>query len=117
MSDKVDVATFAMTAPVNEVVTNLGSIPAGNTSRTMAASGFLCGKAVVLAPGNHAVVCLTANDQTAVAGIPYMDNVNNGQVAFCVPVYNGQTIYFRASTSNAQFEGVRLLKSHLELGA
>lgn len=114
-SDKVDWTTFTMLAPVNEAITSFGTIPAGNTSYTMAGSGFLCGKAIILASGTHAVVCLAANDDTAIAGIPYMDSSNNAQVAFCIPVYAGQVIYFRASASNARFEEVRLLKSNLSL--
>ena len=108
---KMNYAQINHPAPTTTVITNYGTI-SSQTSKTMAQSGFLVGKAVCLQSNTHAHLTLTNDDNACIlAGIPFEDNSNNSQVGFCVPVYKGQTIYFRLG-SNAQFEQVRLVASH-----
>ena len=110
-STKIDFTTINMSAPTTTVITNYGNITA-QTSKTMTKSGFLVGKAVCLQSNTHAHITL-ANDDAAniLAGIPFEIGSDNFQIGFCIPVYKGQTIYFRLG-SNAQFEHVRLVASH-----
>lgn len=111
MSLKIDFTTINMSAPTTTVITNYGNITA-QTSKTMAKSGFLVGKAVCLQSGTHAHITL-ANDDDAniLGGIPFEVESSNFQIGFCIPVYKNQTIYFRLGV-NAQFEHVRLVASH-----
>jgi len=110
-SEKIDFTTINMSAPTTTVITNYGTI-SSQGSRVMAQSGFLVGKAVCLQSDTHAHLTLANDDDTDIlAGIPFEIGSSNFQIGFCVPVYKGQTIYFRLG-SNAQFEHVRLVASH-----
>ena len=110
-SEKVDWTTIKHTAPTSTVITTYGTI-SSQTSKTMSQSGFLVGKAVTLNSNAHAHISLSNDDDGAiVGGIPFTLYDNNFQVGFCVPVYKGQTVYFRLG-GNAQFEHVKLVASH-----
>lgn len=108
---KMNYAQINHPAPTTTVITNYGTI-SSQGSRVMAQSGFLVGKAVCLQSDTHAHLTLADNDDTDIlAGIPFELGSSNFQIGFCIPVYKGQTIYFRLG-SNAQFEHVRLVASH-----
>ena len=110
-SAKIDWTTIRHPALTTTVITDYGTISTQG-SRTMAQSGFLIGKAVTFASDTHAMVTLSADDDSyIVGGIPFTLYNDNTQIAFCIPVYKGQTIYFRKNGS-AQFEKVKLVASH-----
>lgn len=108
---KMNYAQINHPAPTTTVITNYGTI-SSQGSRVMAQSGFLVGKAVCLRSDTHAHLTLSNDDDAGIlAGIPFELGSENFQIGFCIPVYKGQTIYFRLG-SNAQFEHVRLVASH-----
>ena len=103
-------------APIATDTTAYGTI-SSSTSKTLAHSGFLTGKAVVGASGSYAYVATKNSADYAVGGIPYYEGGQNNpniQVVFCVPVYKGQTIYLNCS-ANGQFENVKLVKSNFDI--
>lgn len=114
-SDKIDWTTFKHPAPTTTILENIGSITSSR-SYTAPSNGFLIGKGVSWANGGKAGVFLTNSDNYVVGGIPYTEYTGNNQVAFCVPVYKGQTVYFRVSGGNSRLEQVQLVASHSEAG-
>lgn len=97
------------------VVTNYGTISA-STSKVMASSGYIIGKALVSADDKSCYVSLTNDSTFAIGGIPYAyGSVTNLQIAFCIPVFKGQTIYFICSASDAHFEEVKLIKNNFDV--
>lgn len=114
-SDKVDWTTFKHPAPTATILETIGTITS-TRSYTAPSNGFLIGKGVSWANGGKAGVFLTNSDNYMVGGIPYTEYAGNNQVAFCVPVYKGQTVYFRVSGGSSRLEEVRLVASHSEAG-
>ena len=114
-ASKVDWSTIKCSAPIPTVLENIGTVTS-NRSYTAPANGFLLGKGVVLASGGKAGVFLTNSDTYCIGGIPYSDYSGNIQVAFCVPVYKGQTVYLRISGGSSRFEEVKFVASHSEAG-
>ena len=110
-------ATFKHPAPTATILEDIGTIKS-TRSYTAPSNGFLIGKGVSLASQGRAFVSLVNSQDYCIGGIPYNDypgNNQNSQVAFCIPVYKGQTVYFIVS-GNAQLEQVRLVASHSEAG-
>lgn len=102
-------------APINTSIMDYGAISA-TTTKAMPASGFLIGKAVVSASDKSCYISLTNDSTYALGGIPYAyGTITNLQVAFCVPVHKGQTIYFNCSPSDAHFEAVKLVQSNFSI--
>lgn len=114
-SAKVDWSTIKCSAPIPTVIKNIGTVTS-NRSYTASANGFLIGKGVALASGGKAGVFLTDSDIYCIGGVPYTDYSGNTQVAFCVPVYKGQTVYFKMSGGSSRLEEVKLVASHSEAG-
>lgn len=114
-SDKVDWSTIKHSAPTGTALEVTGAV-SSSRSYTATASGFLIGKGVTLTSGGKAGVFLTDSDDFCVGGITYTDYSGNIQVAFCIPVYKGQTVYFRISGGSSRLEQVRLVASHSEAG-
>lgn len=112
---KVDWSTIKHSAPTLTVLRTIGTV-SSNQSYTAPANGFLIGKGVTLASGGKAGVFLTDSDTYCIGGIPYTDYSGNVQVAFCVPVYKGQTVYLRISGGSSRLEEVKLVASHSEAG-
>lgn len=102
-------------APINTSIMDYGAISA-TTTKVMPSSGFLIGKAVVSASDKSCYISLTNDSTYALGGIPYAyGTITNLQVAFCVPVHKGQTIYFNCSPDNAHFESVNLIQSNFSI--
>ena len=114
-ASKVDWSTIKCSAPIPTVLENIGTVTSSR-KYTSPANGFLLGKGIVLASGGKAGVFLTDSDSYCIGGIPYSDYSGNIQVAFCVPVYKGQTVYLRISGGSSRFEEVKLVESHSEAG-
>ena len=114
-SAKVDWSTIKHSAPIPTVIQTIGTVKS-NRSYTAPANGFLLGKGVTLASGGKAGVFLTDSDSYCIGGVPYSDYSGNIQVAFCVPVYKGQTVYLRMSGGSSRLEEVKLVASHSEAG-
>lgn len=114
-SDKIDWTTFKHPAPTATILETIGTITS-TRSYTAPSNGFLIGKGVSWASGGKAGVFLTNSDNYMVGGVPYTEYAGNNQVAFCVPVYKGQTVYFRVSGGSSRLEEVRLVASHSEAG-
>ena len=114
-ASKVDWSTIKCSAPIPTVLENIGTVTSSR-KYTSPANGFLLGKGVVLASGGKPGVFLTNSDSYCIGGIPYSDYSGNIQVAFCVPVYKGQTVYLRISGGSSKFEEVKLVASHSEAG-
>lgn len=115
MSCLVDWTTIKHSAPTGTALEVTGTV-SSSRSYTATASGFLIGKGVTLTSGGKAGVFLTDSDDFCVGGITYTDYSGNIQVAFCVPVYKGQTVYFRISGGSSRLEQVRLVASHSDAG-
>lgn len=114
-SGDIDWTTFKHPAPTATILETIGTITS-TRSYTAPSNGFLIGKGVSWANGGKAGVFLTNSDNYMVGGIPYTEYAGNNQVAFCVPVYKGQTVYFRVSGGSSRLEEVRLVASHSEAG-
>lgn len=101
-SHNIDWTTITKVPSISSIITNLGTI---NETREWVAtgSGWLTGKAVSLNAGAAYIEI----EGALVAGIPYIDTVNNFQCAFCVPVKQGQKVKF-TRTGNAIFQRVEL---------
>lgn len=112
-AEKVDWSTIKHSSPIPAVLQTIGTVTS-NRNYTAQANGFLIGKGVTLASGGKAGVFLTDSDIYCIGGIPYTDYSGNVQVAFCVPVYKGQTVYFRMSGGSSRLEEVKLVASHSE---
>ena len=114
-ASKVNWTKIKCSAPIPTVLENIGTVKS-NRKYTASANGFLLGKGIVLASGGKAGVFLTDSDSYCIGGIPYSEYSGNIQVAFCVPVYKGQTVYLRVSGGSSRFEEVKLVESHSEAG-
>lgn len=112
-SAKVDWSTIKCSAPIPTVLQTIGTVRS-NRSYTVPDNGFLLGKGVALTSGSKAGVFLTDSDTYCIGGIPFTDYSGNIQVAFCVPVYKGQTVYLRMSGGSSRLEEVKLVASHSE---
>lgn len=112
-SDKIDWTTIKHSTPTATILRNIGTITS-TQSYTAPSNGFLIGKGVSWANGGKAGVFLTNSDDYCIGGIPYTEYPGNNQVAFCIPVYAGQTVYFRVSGGSSRLEQVRLVASHSE---
>lgn len=99
-----------MPAPSGSVLQDFGII-SENKSISITKSGFLIGKAVTFASGKHALLSATESDSGVyLAGIVYTEVNTNNQIAFCIPVVAGQTIYARCSgNTTGRLEQVRLV--------
>lgn len=114
-AEKVDWSTIKHSAPIPTVLQTIGTV-SSSRSYTAPSNGFLIGKGVTLANGGKAGVFLTNGDDYMLGGIPYTEYPGNNQVAFCIPVYKGQTVYFIVSGGNSRLEQVKLVASHSEAG-
>lgn len=90
------------------VITNWGTINSTST-KTMAADGYIVGKALVTGTDKQAYIEIGGKQ---VAGIPYnaTSQINNLQVAFCVPVKSGTSVKFQCSGgTGGYFQGCNLV--------
>lgn len=83
------------------VITAWGTINATST-KTMAGDGYIVGKAIVTGTDKQAFIEIGGKQ---VAGIPYnaTSQINNLQVAFCVPVKSGTSVKFQCSGGTGGF--------------
>lgn len=83
------------------VITNWGTINS-TTTKTMAGDGYIVGKALVTGTDKQAFIEIGGKQ---VAGIPYnaTSQINNLQVAFCVPVKSGTSVKFQCSGGTGGF--------------
>lgn len=112
-SSDIDWSTIKHSAPTTTILETIGTV-SSNRSYTAPSNGFLIGKGISWANGGQAGVFLTDSNNYMVGGIPYSEYSGNNQVAFCIPVYKGQTVYFRMSGGSSRLEEVRLVASHSE---
>lgn len=89
------------------VITTWGDISA-TVTKTTTASGYIVGKCLIIGARQRAYIEING---IPVGGIPYNDTsqVNNLQVAFCIPVANNTEVTFYSSGTNGRFEGCKLV--------
>lgn len=90
------------------VITTWGDI-SETITRTTTASGYIVGKVLIVGARQRAYIEING---IPVGGIPYNDTsqVNNLQVAFCIPVANNTEVKFYSSgASGGRFEGCKLV--------
>lgn len=107
-ADKIDYASL-LRFPVasTDVLTEIGNITS-TQYYTVPNTGFLCGKACAIAPGEKVYVTVNSDESGAIAGILYKGpEVNNIQVGFSVPVRKGDTIAF-VMEGGCQLQGLRI---------
>lgn len=90
------------------VITAWGTINS-TTTKTTSADGYIIGKAIVNGTDKQALVEIGGKQ---VAGIPYnaTSQINNLQVAFCIPVKSGTSVKFQCSGGTGGFfQGCNLI--------
>lgn len=92
----------------SNTITSWGTIDASST-KTVSADGFVIGKALVTGGDKQALISIGGNQ---VGGIPYNagTQINNLQVAFCLPVKSGTAVTFTCSGgTGGYFQGCKLI--------
>lgn len=92
----------------SNAITSWGTINS-STSKTVSADGFIVGKAIVTGTDKQALVSIGGRQ---VGGIPYnaTSQINNLQVAFCLPVKSGTSVTFTCSGgTGGYFQGCALV--------
>lgn len=92
----------------SNAITSWGTINS-STSKTVSADGFIVGKAIVTGADKQALISIGGRQ---VGGIPYnaTSQVNNLQVAFCLPVKSGTSVTFTCSGgTGGYFQGCALV--------
>ena len=107
-SQNVDYASL-LRFPVasTDVLTEIGTI-ASTQYYSVPNTGFLCGKACAMAPGQKVYVTVNSDESGAIAGILYKGpEMNNLQGGYSVPVRKGDTIAF-VMEKGCQLQGLRI---------
>lgn len=92
----------------SNAITSWGTINS-STSKTVSADGFIVGKAIVTGTDKQALISIGGRQ---VGGIPYnaTSQINNLQVAFCLPVKSGTSVTFTCSGgTGGYFQGCALV--------
>lgn len=92
----------------SNAITSWGTINS-STSKTVSADGFIVGKAIVTGADKQALISIGGRQ---VGGIPYnaTSQVNNLQVAFCLPVKSGTSVTFTCTGgTGGYFQGCALI--------
>lgn len=89
------------------VITTWGDL-SETVTKTTTASGYIVGKVLIIGARQRAYIEING---IPVGGFPYNDTsqVNNLQVAFCIPVANNTEVKFYSSGTGGRFEGCKLV--------
>lgn len=89
------------------VITTWGDLST-TVTETTTASGYIVGKVLIIGARQRAYIEING---IPVGGFPYNDTsqVNNLQVAFCIPVANNTEVKFYCSGTGGRFEGCKLV--------
>lgn len=89
------------------VITTWGDLST-TVTETTTASGYIVGKVLIIGARQRAYIEING---IPVGGFPYNDTsqVNNLQVAFCIPVANNTEVKFYCSGIGGRFEGCKLV--------
>ena len=89
------------------VITTWGDL-SETVTKTTTASGYIVGKVLIIGARQRAYIEING---IPVGGFPYNDTsqVNNLQVAFCIPVANNTEVKFYCSGTGGRFEGCKLV--------
>lgn len=91
----------------DNVITTWGDI-SETVTKTTTASGYIVGKVLIVGARQRAYIEING---IPVCGFPYNDTsqVNNLQVAFCIPVANNTEVKFYSTGTSGRFEGCKLV--------